>query len=85
MEAGEYALRGGIVDIFPAGEALPVRIDLFGDEIESIRSFDPTTQRSGATVAALVLRPVGEISLDPRQHCTVSQRLAGGVRAGGGG
>src|SRR6201994_1261393 len=46
MEPGEYAMRGGIIDVFPAGEIDPVRLDLFGDTIESIRSFDPTTQRS---------------------------------------
>jgi transcription-repair coupling factor (superfamily II helicase) len=65
MEPGEYAIRGGIIDIFPAGEPAPVRIDLFGDDIESIRRFDPTTQRSGAAVQRLVLRPVGEVALDP--------------------
>ena len=64
MEPGEYAIRGGIVDIYPAGEPLPVRVDLFGDEIESIRRFDPITQRSGARVEHLVLRPVGEVALD---------------------
>ena len=64
MEPGEYASRGGIIDLFPAGFSEPVRIDLFGDGIESIRRFDPTTQRSGKPVDALVLRPVSEISLD---------------------
>jgi len=63
MEPGEYAMRGGIIDIFPAGEAEPVRIDLFGDTIESIRSFDPTTQRSGAKRGGFSLRPVSEVSL----------------------
>jgi transcription-repair coupling factor (superfamily II helicase) len=65
MEPGEYAIRGGIIDIYPAGEPSPVRIDLFGDDIESIRRFDPTTQRSAARLDRLVLRPVGEVSLDP--------------------
>jgi len=64
MEPGEYALRGGIVDLFPAGEAEPVRLDLFGDSIESIRRFDPATQRSGAAVTGIVLRPVSETPLD---------------------
>lgn len=45
-EAGEYAVRGGIVDIFPAGFSHPVRLDLFGDEVESIKGFDPLTQVS---------------------------------------
>jgi transcription-repair coupling factor (superfamily II helicase) len=65
MEPGEYAVRGGIIDIFPAGEADPVRLDLFGDTIESIRVFDPATQRSGARRQALSLRPVSEVPLDP--------------------
>jgi len=65
MEHGEYAVRGGIVDLFPAGEADPVRLDLFGDEIEDIRRFDTATQRSGERLDGLVLRPVGEIFLDP--------------------
>jgi transcription-repair coupling factor (superfamily II helicase) len=64
MEPGEYAIRGGIIDIFPAGETTPVRIDLFGEDIESIRRFDPISQRSGSRVERLVLRPVGEVSLD---------------------
>ena len=65
MEPGEYALRGGIVDIFPAGEPDPVRLDLFGEEVESIRRFDATTQRSTDRVDRLELRPVSEIALDP--------------------
>jgi transcription-repair coupling factor (superfamily II helicase) len=65
MEHGEYAVRGGIVDLFPAGESEPVRIDLFGDEIDDIRRFDTATQRSGERVEALTLRPVGEMFLDP--------------------
>ncbi len=65
MEAGEYAARGGILDVFPAGEPEPVRIDLFGDTIESIRRFDTATQRSSTAVKELVLRPVSEVPLDP--------------------
>jgi transcription-repair coupling factor (superfamily II helicase) len=64
MEHGEYAVRGGIVDLFPAGEADPVRLDLFGDEIEDMRRFDTATQRSGKVVPELRLRPVGEVFLD---------------------
>ncbi len=64
MEPGEYAVRGGIFDVFPAGEAEPVRLDLFGDSIESIKSFDPSTQRSGKTRKALSIRPVSELALD---------------------
>ena len=65
MEPGEYAVRGGIIDIYPAGEPEPVRLDLFGDAIESVRRFDPTSQRSAGTVDSLVLRPVSEVTLDP--------------------
>jgi transcription-repair coupling factor (superfamily II helicase) len=63
MEPGEYAMRGGIIDIFPAGEADPVRLDLFGDTVESIRTFDPTTQRSAGKRDRLTLRPVSEVPL----------------------
>ena len=45
---GEYALRGGILDVFPPETDRPLRIELFGDEVESIRKFDPATQRSSA-------------------------------------
>ena len=65
MEPGEYAVRGGIIDLFAAGEPEPVRLDLFGDTLESLRHFDPATQRSGAALEALVLRPVNEVFLDP--------------------
>src|SRR5689334_11115634 len=64
MEPGEYAMRGGIIDVFPAGEADPVRLDLFGDTVESIRIFDPTTQRSADRRQRLTLRPVSEVPLD---------------------
>ena len=64
MEPGEYAVRGGIVDLFAAGESEPVRLDLFGDTIESMRRFDPTSQRSSAKLAELVLRPVSEVPMD---------------------
>ena len=64
MEPGEYAVRGGLIDLFPAGEAEPIRIDLFGDEIEGMRRFDTGTQRSGDKVEVLALRPVGEVLLD---------------------
>ena len=63
-EPGEYAIRGGILDIFPPGETLPVRVDLFGDEIEALRSFDPATQKSMDKVAKLVLQPANEVFLD---------------------
>ncbi|OUJ13387.1 transcription-repair coupling factor [Acetobacter okinawensis] len=64
MEAGEFATRGGIFDLYPAGAPEPVRLDLFGDEVENIRAFDPGTQRSTDKRDGLVLCPVSEFSLD---------------------
>ena len=63
-ETGEFALRGGIVDIFPPGNATPVRLDFFGDELETIRGFDAATQRGAERLDGLVLRPVAEFQLD---------------------
>jgi transcription-repair coupling factor (superfamily II helicase) len=64
MEPGEYAVRGGIIDIFPSGHPDPVRLDMFGDTIESIRAFDPASQRSGVRLRRVALRPVSEVFLD---------------------
>jgi transcription-repair coupling factor (superfamily II helicase) len=63
-EPGEYAIRGGIIDIFPSGFEAPCRLDLFGDDIERLRLFDPVSQRSEADIAELVLQPVSELFLD---------------------
>jgi transcription-repair coupling factor (superfamily II helicase) len=63
-EPGEFAVRGGIVDLYPAGAGEPVRLDFFGDTLESVRSFDPLNQRSTGRLDEAVLRPVGEVLLD---------------------
>ncbi len=63
-DAGEYAVRGGIVDLFPGGAPEPLRLDFFGDEIETLRSFDPDTQRSTGDVAGFTLLPASETLLD---------------------
>src|SRR6266542_5869119 len=63
-EPGTFSRRGGIIDIYPASATEPARIELFGDDIESIRSFDPVTQRSQATLEELVVLPAREISLE---------------------
>ena len=52
---GHYAIRGGIIDVYPSTANTPYRLDFFGDEIESIREFDPVTQRSGATVESIAI------------------------------
>ena len=63
-EPGEFAIRGGIVDLYPAGAAEPVRLDFFGDTLESVRAFDPLSQRSTCNLEEAVLRPVSEVLLD---------------------
>ncbi len=62
-EPGDYAVRGGILDLYPPGIHDPVRLDFFGDTLESIRSFDPETQRSTDQLHALDLVPVAEFQL----------------------
>jgi len=64
MEPGEFAKRGGLIDIFPTGSLDPVRLDFFGDEVESLRSFDATTQRTTGDVGTLSLKSVSEAPLD---------------------
>ncbi|WP_294946681.1 transcription-repair coupling factor [Sulfurivirga sp.] len=64
MEPGEFAVRGAIIDLFPMGSPLPYRIDLFDDEIETLRTFDPDTQRSLDRVERIELLPAREFSLD---------------------
>ena len=63
-EAGEYAVRGSLVDLFPSGETTALRLDFFGDEIESLRRFDPADQRSTDRADAFVLMPASEALLD---------------------
>jgi transcription-repair coupling factor (superfamily II helicase) len=62
-EAGDYAVRGGIIDLFAPGMDAPVRLDFFGDTLESIRSFDPESQRTTAELRALDLVPMAEFQL----------------------
>ncbi|MBF0256276.1 MAG: transcription-repair coupling factor [Gammaproteobacteria bacterium] len=62
---GEFAVRGSLFDLFPMGAAQPYRIDLFDDEIDSIRLFDPDSQRSGAKTEQIRLFPAREFPTDP--------------------
>lgn len=64
MEPGEYAQRGGLIDIFPPGAETPMRLDFFGDELESLRLFDPLTQRTTGNAEGFRLGPVSEVTLD---------------------
>ncbi len=63
-ERGEFAIRGGVIDVFPASADEPVRLDLFGDSLDSIRAFDPETQRSTRQLKTVDLPPVSETLLD---------------------
>src|SRR5690606_17135065 len=62
-ETGDYAVRGGILDLYPPGLAGPVRLDFFGDTLESIRAFDVETQRSTSQLRMLDLVPMSEVQL----------------------
>jgi len=64
MEPGDYAIRGGIIDIFPPGPGGPVRLDFFGDVLDGARRFDPDTQRSSDVLQTVELAPVSEVILD---------------------
>jgi transcription-repair coupling factor (superfamily II helicase) len=64
MEPGDYAIRGGIIDIFPPGQSGPVRLDLFGDVLDGARRFDPATQRTTEKLTEVELAPVSEVILD---------------------
>ena len=64
MEPGDYAIRGGIIDIYPPGESGPVRLDLFGDVLDGARRFDAATQRTTEKLTRIELAPVSEVILD---------------------
>ena len=74
MEPGEFAGRGGILDLFPPGRTEPVRLDFFGDTLETMRSFDPETQRTLKNVRRLVLLPVSEVNIDEKTRSAFRQR-----------
>ena len=63
-EPGDYAVRGGLIDLFPPGESGPVRLDLFGDVLDAARRFDPATQRTVEKLERVELAPVSEVILD---------------------
>ncbi|MCH8179606.1 MAG: transcription-repair coupling factor [Proteobacteria bacterium] len=72
VSPGEYAVRGGLIDLYPMGSPVPYRVDLFGDEIDSIRTFDPDTQRS--------LYPVPEVRLLPGREFPMDEAARGAFR-----
>ncbi|MCB1379532.1 MAG: DEAD/DEAH box helicase, partial [Alphaproteobacteria bacterium] len=65
VDPGDFAVRGGIIDIFPPGAEAPVRLDFFGDTLESIRRFDVESQRTTSTLRGLSLNPANEVLLTP--------------------
>jgi transcription-repair coupling factor (superfamily II helicase) len=79
---GEFAHRGGLLDVYPPESDRPVRIELFGDEVESIRKFDPGTQRSAATTEEAVLLPLTETPVEEETLAAVNARLVGDRLAG---
>ena len=81
MEPGGFAARGSLIDLFAPGAEYPVRLDFFGDELESIRAFDPATQRSTKTLNEIRLEPASEILLD---EATIGRFRTGYVAAFGG-
>ena len=82
-DRGDYAIRGGIVDVFPPRYAEPLRIDFFGDEIDGIRSFDVATQRTTDRMDACTLLPVSEVLLDEAtiKRFRIDYRALAGARA----
>jgi len=74
---GEYALRGGILDVYSPEADRPLRIEFFGDEVESIRKFDPTTQRSSSPVDEALLLPLTETPVNEELLGAIHARLSG--------
>jgi transcription-repair coupling factor (superfamily II helicase) len=64
LEPGDYAVRGGIIDVYPPGHPAPVRLDFFGDTLDGVRRFDPATQRTTEKLSGVELAPVSEVILD---------------------
>ncbi|MEK7862943.1 MAG: CarD family transcriptional regulator, partial [Chloroflexota bacterium] len=80
---GTFSRRGGILDVYPASASMPVRVELFGDEIETLRSFDPVTQRSQEELGAVDVLPAREYSLE-RGAALAAELAAAGWEAIGG-
>ena len=74
VSPGEYAVRGGLIDLFPMGSLVPFRVDLFDNEVDSIRTFDPDTQRSLYPVPEVRLLPGREFPMDEAARATFRQR-----------
>lgn len=75
ISAGEFAVRGGLLDIYPMGSDVPYRIDLFGDEVDSIKTFDPDTQRTLENVQEIRLLPAHEFPTDEESQKLFRQQF----------
>ncbi len=75
VSPGEYSVRGGLIDLFPMGATLPYRIDLFDDEVESIKTFDPDTQRTVFPVKEIRLLPAREFPIDDKGRTRFRSRF----------
>jgi len=75
-EVGQFAVRGGIVDIFPPERDWPVRIELFDDRVESLREFDPTTQRSRSAISSALVLPLAEARRSQKFFQKLARQLA---------
>jgi len=85
IEPGEFAVRGGIVDLYAPGRSTPIRLDFFGDTLESIKAFDATTQRTTKPVQKFALMPVSEVAFGEAAIALFRQRyvsLFGGAVSG---
>jgi transcription-repair coupling factor (superfamily II helicase) len=80
-EVGDFAVRGGIVDLFPPGEETPIRLDLFGDTVESIRWFDPQSQRSEDTLDSIRILPLALFPVGAGEAGRLADLLSGGQAA----
>jgi len=74
VSPGEYAVRGGLIDLYPMGSPVPYRVDLFGDEVDSIRTFDPDSQRSLYPVPEVRLLPGREFPMDEEARAQFRSR-----------
>jgi transcription-repair coupling factor (superfamily II helicase) len=83
-EVGDYAIRGGIVDIFPPGNGGPVRLDFFGDVLDGARRFDPITQRTTEKLSGVEFAPMSEVVLDDAAIARFRQNYRVEFGAGGG-
>ncbi len=77
-EPGTFSIRGGIVDVYPPNMPHPVRIEFYGDEIESLRAFDPATQRSGASLESALVIPASEALMGQGPRAASALRQTGG-------